>query len=118
MFEVRVPMSNTELSPESPYTFENEFMKVQFQNGLPPLVGVNGVQIEDVISVVIAKLEIYQRGQLACGENREAIDALNQAKDAMARRRQRRMLQGVFNTMSPHAERTEDVHNEFSATGA
>ncbi|MBI1333491.1 MAG: hypothetical protein JST12_09630 [Armatimonadetes bacterium] len=103
---------------ENPYQFENEFMTVKFQQGLPPEVGINGVQVEDVIEVAIAKLESYQSGPLACSENTAAIQALTVAKDALKRRRQRRMLQGVFNTMSPHVERTEDVLDEFSATGA
>ena len=91
---------------------------IQFQKGLPPEVGLNGVLVEDVIEVVIAKLESYQLGQLSCSENEDALKALGNAKDALKRRRQRRMLQGVFNTMTPHQERTEDVLDEFSATGS
>jgi hypothetical protein len=88
----------------NPYRYENQFMTIQFQQGLPPEVGLNGVQVEDVIEVALAKLDSYQLGLLSCSENEEAM--------------QRRMLQGVFNTMTPHQERTEDVHDEFSATGA
>lgn len=102
----------------NPYRFENQFMTIQFQRGLPPEVGLNGVQVEDVIEVALAKLESYQLGLLSCSENEEAMQALNAARDALKRRRQRRMLQGVFNTMTPHQERTEDVLDEFSATGA
>lgn len=102
----------------NPYRYQNEFMDITFQQGLPPDVGINGVRVEDVIEVVIAKLESYQTGSLACSENVEAIQSLLAAKDAIKRRRQRRMLQGVFNTMTPHVERTEDVLDEFSATGA
>jgi hypothetical protein len=102
----------------NPYRFESSFMTIQFQKGLPPEVGLNGVLVEDVIEVSIAKLESYQLGMLACSENEEAIMALNAAKDALIRRRQRRMLQGVFNTLTPHQERTEDVLDEFSATGS
>ena len=103
---------------ENSYEFENQFMSVKFQQGLPPDVGINGVRVADVIDVAIAKLATYQDGSLACSENLEAIQALQAAKDALKRRRQRRMLQGVFNTMAPHVERTEDVLDEFSATGA
>lgn len=101
-----------------PYHFENDHMSVRFQHGLPPEVGINGVRVEDVIELAIAKLEAYEAGDLACSENRQAIESLAAAKDALKRRRQRRMLQGVFNTHTPHAERTEDVLDEFSATGA
>lgn len=106
------------MSNQSQAVFESEFIRIQFQQGLPPEVGINGARIEDVVDIVIAKLEAYQGGELACKENEEAIRSLIQVKDAMARRRQRRMLQGVFNTMAPHQERTEDIHDEFSATGA
>ncbi len=102
----------------NPYRFENKFMTIQFQKGLPPEVGINGAQVEDVIEVALAKLESYQLGQLSCSENEDALKALHLAKDALKRRRQRRMLQGVFNTLTPHQERTEDVLDEFSATGS
>jgi len=100
------------------YQFESEFINIKFQNGLPPEVGINGARIEDIIDVLIARLEAFQLGSLPCRENEEALNHLITARDAMMRRRKRRMLQGVFNTMTPHAERTEDLHHEFSATGA
>ncbi|OWU65244.1 MAG: hypothetical protein CBB60_005665 [Armatimonadetes bacterium Cent15-Ar3] len=102
----------------NPYEFKNEFVSIRFQNGLPPEVGINGVRAEDVIDVLISKLELYQQGTLACKENEEALASLLVARDALVRRRQRRQLQGVYNTLAPHADRTEDLHEEFSATGA
>ncbi len=102
----------------NPYEFKSEFISIKFQNGLPPDVGINGVRAEDVIDVLIAKLEAYQHGNLACKENEQALDSLQIARDALVRRRQRRQLQGVYNTLAPHADRTEDLHEEFSATGA
>ena len=102
----------------NPYEFKNEFISIRFQNGLPPEVGINGVRAEDVIDVLIAKLLNYQDGNLACKENEQALESLQIARDALVRRRQRRQLQGVYNTLAPHADRTEDLHEEFSATGA
>jgi len=104
---------------EQDWLVETEFLRIQFQHGLPPEVGINGVQVEDVMNVVIQRLERYQRSLLACSENEEAIKALHLAKDAMARRRQRREKQGVFHTYSNHTvERSEDLEEDFSATGA
>ncbi len=104
---------------EQDWLIESDFMRIQFQHGLAPVVGVNGVRVEDVMDAAILRIERYQRGELACRENGEALDALHRAKDAMARRRQRRMIQGVFNTYEPHkSERTEDALEDFSATGA
>ncbi len=109
-------MENVEVKPMA--LIETEFLRIQFQQGLPHEVGINGVRIEDVLDVLIAKLNHYQEGPLACRENEEALSGLVSARDAMVRRRQRRMMQGVFNTMNPHAERTEDLDQDFSATGA
>lgn len=101
-----------------PYEFRSEFISIRFQNGLPPEVGINGVRAEDVIDVLIAKLSLYQQGDLACKENEQALESLTVARDALVRRRQRRQMQGVYHTLAPHADRTEDLHEEFSATGA
>lgn len=98
--------------------YDSEYIRIKFQSGLPPEVGINGTRVEDVIDILIQKLEAYQLGTVPCKENEEALTSLRTARDAMARRRQRRMVQGVFNTMAPHAERTEDIHHEFSATGS
>lgn len=99
-------------------TFDSEFIRIKFQTGLPPEVGVNGAKVEDVIDILCQKLEAFQLGSLPCKENEEALKHLQMARDAMVRRRQRRVLQGVYHTMTPHAERTEDMVEEFSATGA
>ena len=98
---------------------ESPFVRVVFQRGLPSEVGVNGCRVDDVIRVAIHKLETYQSGPLACEENAEALRYLKLARQTMAARIQRRMDQGVFNTMSPHnCDRTEDENEDFSATGA
>ena len=104
---------------DADYLFESEFIRVTFQHGLPPKVGVNGAQIEDVLDVARQRLERYQATDLACEENADALAAIAAARDAMARRRARRKDQGVFQTYEPHSgERTEDLDQDFSATGA
>jgi hypothetical protein len=100
-------------------TVESEFIRVVYQSGLPTEVGVNGCRPEDVIDVVVDKLEKYQHGPLACEENREAIRYLKLAKQSLHQRIQRRRDQGVLNTMTRHqTTRTEDEHEDFSSTGA
>ncbi len=104
---------------EGDWLYERDFIRIEFQHGLPPEVGINGVRVEDVMEAALRRLERYQTSPLACRENAEAIDALVRAKDAMARRRQRRQKEGVFHTYEPHSsERSEDVHEDFSSTGA
>lgn len=98
---------------------ESEFIRVVYQSGLPTEVGVNGCRPEDVIDVVVDKLEKYQLGPLACEENREAIRFLKLAKQSLNQRTRRRQDQGVWNTMTQHeTSRTEDEHEDFSSTGA
>ena len=98
---------------------ETPFVRVVFQRGLPREAGVNGCRIEDVIDVALGKLNQFQDGPLACEENAEAIRYLKLAKQSLYERIQRRQAQGVLNTMSAHETfRTEDDHEDFSATGA
>jgi hypothetical protein len=114
-------MSNAELGKvaSTGKIVESEFIRVVYQQGLPQTVGVNGCRVEDVIAVAMARLDDYQNGLLACEENEEAITFLRKATRSLEDRRRRRMEQGVFNTMSRHViVRTEDEHEDFSATGA
>jgi hypothetical protein len=98
---------------------ETDFIRVIFQKGFPSQVGVNGCRVEKVLEVAAARLQEYQRGPLACQENEDALSHIRAAIEAMERRTERRMEQGVLNTNSPHEyERTEDQNEDFSATGA
>lgn len=99
--------------------FEKPFIEITFQHGIPPQVGVNGCRIQDVLDVAIERLKAFQNGELACAENADALTHLHEAMAALESRVRRRMEQGVFNTLSPHVQtRTEDDHEDFSATGA
>lgn len=100
-------------------TIERPFIRVTWQKGVTTTAGINGCRVEDVLQVVCDKLESYQLGPLACVENEDALKALSAALEALNARHQRRMEQGVLNTMDVHqTERTEDVEQDFSATGA
>ena len=104
------------------HRLERPFLTVVFQRGAVDEACVNGCRIEDVIDAVVAKLREYQSSSLACAENEETMDFLELAKLAQLRRRKLRQDQGVFNTQRPHESiferRTEDVEEDFSATGA
>jgi hypothetical protein len=98
---------------------ERPFLQLRWQKGLPTEAGVNGCRVEDVLSVAADKLRSYQYGPLACAENEDALNALEAAVAALEARRRRRQQQGVLNTMAAHqTERTEDLDQDFSATGA
>lgn len=98
--------------------YERPFVRVVFQRGLPQSVGVNGCRVDAVLEVAKDRLEAYQMGPLSCEENEEAIAHIRLALAALERRTRRRMEQGVINTMTRHVSRTEDEHDDFSATGS
>lgn len=75
---------------------------ITFQCGPLKEVGVNGCSIEDVIDVLVARLEGFQHGQFACAENFQAISALKVAKFWLLERTAKRQQQGVEGTMQAH----------------
>ena len=56
-----------------------KFVDVHFQNGPIKEFGVNGCQNEDLISIVIDRLECFQSGKFPCKENGLALDKLYEA---------------------------------------
>jgi hypothetical protein len=98
---------------------ERPFIRIEFQSGLPREVGVNGCRVEDVLEAALDRLNMYQRGPLACAENEAAVRSVRDAIHALDLRIRRRQEQGVLNTMARHETvRTEDEEHDFSATGA
>ena len=115
-------MNNDRSSAQPGHRLDRPFLNIVFQRGSADEAGVNGCRVEDVLDAVVDKLRDYQAGSLACAENEETMDFLELAKLAQLRRRKLRQDQGVFNTQRPHESiferRTEDVEEDFSATGA
>lgn len=109
-----------DLSSQAPGTvYEKDFIRIIFQKGLPSEVGINGCRVDDVLLAARERLVGYQSGSLSCLENEIALRGVDHALKALAERRQRREEQGVYNTMRVHQTiRTEDEHQDFSATGA
>lgn len=58
----------------------------------------NGTFVEDVLAAVRDRLVWYQAGPYACGENAEAIAAVDEALAALASRRADRVRRGVDGT--------------------
>jgi hypothetical protein len=79
-----------------------EFGWLQFQNGPVGEVGVNGIQQEDLIQVVIARLEALNE-LLSCEENGAALYHLRAALGALEDRTRRRQAQGVEGRNVAHA---------------
>lgn len=73
-----------------------------FQHGPIREVGYNGCQIEDVIDVLVNRLEEFQAGLFPCPENDSAIRRLLMAKASLGMRTLNRQEQGVEGTSAPH----------------
>ena len=71
---------------------------VHFQKGPIQEVGVNGLQNEDLLMIVIDRLIGFQTGEFACEENEEALRLLIQATSILqlrtAKRKARAPLRG------------------------
>lgn len=72
--------------------------KIAFQDGAIKEYGVNGVANEDVISMVIARLEHWQTTEFKCRENACAITKLEEALMWLRKRTVSRENRGVEGT--------------------
>lgn len=68
------------------------------QNGIPTENGVNGVTAEDLLKVAEEIFICYQESKFACEENQEALNHIQGALGAMARRKNRRTEEGTEGT--------------------
>ena len=71
---------------------------VQFQQGPIKECGVNGVCNEDLINMVICRLQHFQKSEYACRENAIAITKLEEALLWLRKRTMAREVRGVEGT--------------------
>lgn len=79
-----------------------EVIAIRFQAGPIGEVGINGCSIEDVVDVLLERLQGYQAGPFRCRENALAITKLEEAKLWLLERTRKRQAQGVEGTNAPH----------------
>ena len=72
--------------------------QVHFQNGPIKENGVNGIHNEDLLCVVLDRLEGFQAGDFACGENAIAYTYIETALKCLRLRTEDRKKQGVEGT--------------------
>lgn len=97
---VRGPKENEE---GHTYTVENvedrrPLTAVSFQRGPIKEYGVNGIHNEDLLLILIDRLERFQNTEYACDENDEAIKHLYLAVKALRERTNKRRERGVLGT--------------------
>ena len=68
---------------------------IKFQNGPIQEEGVNGVQNEDLLAIVIDRLVSFQTGDYDCRENEVALHACIDAISALRLRTAKRQARGV-----------------------
>jgi len=71
---------------------------VSFQNGPINEAGVNGVHNEDLIAIVIDRMQGFQSGEYKCRENALALTKLEEALLWLRKRTQDRIDRGVEGT--------------------
>lgn len=74
---------------------KNQYIYIKFQEGAIQENGVNGTQIEDVINVLIERLEGFQKGDFSCRENALAITKLEEARMWLNERTRKRKEKGI-----------------------
>lgn len=75
-----------------------ELARIHFQEGPIKECGVNGVCNEDLIAMVICRLEHFQKSEFACRENAIAITKLEEALLWLRKRtmgREKRQVEGT-----------------------
>lgn len=77
---------------------EGAIQEIKFQEGPIKEVGVNGVMNEDLIAMVICRLEHFQKSEYACRENAIAITKLEEALLWLRKRTMGREKRGVEGT--------------------
>lgn len=75
-----------------------ELTTVHFQDGPIKEVGINGIQNEDLLLMIITRLEGFQNSEYACVENEKALESLYSATTWLRRRTHNREVKGVEGT--------------------
>lgn len=77
---------------------EEIFCSISFQNGSVEENGVNGIHQEDLLKIVLHRLESFQAGDFKCDENDSAITSITDALNSLRHRTTSREIRGVEGT--------------------
>lgn len=94
-FQYNAPHRFSVSTVEEPSTI---LANIHFQEGPIKECGVNGVCNEDLIAMVICRLEHFQRSEFACRENALAITKLEESLMWLRKRTQDREARSVEGT--------------------
>ncbi|UNA01564.1 hypothetical protein MG295_00147 [Bacillus phage vB_BcgM] len=71
---------------------------IRFQEGAIKEHGVNGVTNEDLIAMIMKRIECFQETKFACDDNEEALKGLRKALYHLTARTRERKARGVEGT--------------------
>ena len=71
---------------------------IEFQDGPPPQVGINGVSIEALLQICKHRLEAFQATKFSCDFNANAIEGIDSALESLNARTAERQSRGVEGT--------------------
>jgi len=93
---------NTKTNPSDPFAQRHgspaEHSTILFQNGPIPENGTNGLTHEVLLAIIADRLRSFQAGPYKCGENEDALHAVEQAMKFLKSRTTKRMDRGVEGT--------------------
>ena len=72
-----------------------EIGHIHLQEGPIKEVGVNGVRDEDLLTIVLTRLEAFQGSEFNCIENQEAINGIREALESLQNRTLKRYSRDV-----------------------
>jgi len=84
--------------PAKPTNTHSVFASVSFQEGPIKVTGINGCHNEDLIAIVMHRLECFQSGEFACEKNAQASVLLRRALTCLGERTKDRKNRGVEGT--------------------
>ena len=88
-------IAQVEHTPDTP---AEGFAVIRFQDGPMKEAGVNGCHNEDLLAIVMHRLQGFQSGKYACYENREALACIQAAMNFLNNRTLARNARGVEGT--------------------
>ena len=97
-FTKKYTNAETELQPQYNAETNDKIQDIHFQEGPIKEVGVNGVNNEDLILMIITRLESFQNSDFKCDENELALNHLYGTIDALRSRTNARNARGVEGT--------------------
>ena len=92
------PVTEQEKRDGSVAEIVRDHIRIKFQSGPIQEAGQNGAQVEEVIDILLQRLQGFQKGRFTCRENANAITSLEVARMWLEARTKDRVAREVEGT--------------------